>query len=63
MERHKLTDGQWGLIEPLVPVQSARMGRPPRDRRQMLNGILGVLATGAPVAAPAEENRHNPRNY
>ena len=58
LERHELTDGQWELIEPLVPVQSARTGRPPRDRRQMLNGIFGVLATGAP-----EKNRHNPGNY
>jgi transposase len=48
MERHELTDEQWELVETLVPVKSARTGRPPRDRRQMLNGVFWILATGAP---------------
>ena len=50
MERHKLTDGQGELIEPLVPVKSARTGRPPRDRRQMLNGILWGPRHGCAMA-------------
>jgi transposase len=48
MKRHELTDEQWELVEPLVPVKSARTGRPPRDRREMLNGVLWILGTGAP---------------
>ena len=47
MKRHELTSEQWELIEPLLrPVAST--GRPPRDRRLMLNGILWILRTGAP---------------
>jgi len=48
MKRHELTDEQWNLIEPLIPQRKARTGRPPNDRRQMLNGIVWVLCTGAP---------------
>lgn len=35
------------LVEPMIPRKEARTGRPPMDRRVMLNGILWVLATGA----------------
>ena len=48
MKRHELTDEQWELVEPLIPRRSARTGRPPKDRRQMLNGIFWILGTGAP---------------
>ena len=48
MQRHVLTDEQWELIEPLIPIKSASTGRPPRDRRQMLDGIFWILGTGAP---------------
>ena len=37
-----LTDGQWQRIEPLLPVPRWRLdgpGRPPRDRRQIVNGL------------------------
>jgi len=47
MKRHELTSEQWELIQPLLP-PVASTGRPPRDRRLMLNGILWVLRTGAP---------------
>lgn len=47
MKRHELTSEQWSLIEPLLaPV--AKTGRPPKDRRVMLNGILWILRAGAP---------------
>lgn len=46
--RHEVTDGEWGFLEPLIPVRSAKTGRKPKDRRVMLNGILWVLKTGAP---------------
>src|ERR1700710_2474958 len=47
MLRHRLTDPQWELVEDLFP-PPARTGRPRRDRRQILDGILWILRTGAP---------------
>jgi transposase len=47
-KRHALTDEQWQAVEPLVPKNTARTGRPPKDRRLMLDGIFWVLGTGAP---------------
>ena len=46
--RHELTDEQWELVSPLVRVKPADTGRPRRDPREMLNGILWILRTGAP---------------
>jgi transposase len=48
MKRHELTDEQWELVEPMVPKKAAKTGRPARDRRVMLNGVMWILATGAP---------------
>ena len=48
MKRHELMDEQWALIEPLLPTSTASTGRPPRDRRTLLNGIFWILHTGAP---------------
>jgi len=48
MKRHELTDEQWALVEPHLPLSTARTGRPARDRRTLLNGIFWVLSTGAP---------------
>jgi transposase len=45
MLRHGLTDEQWGLIADLFPPRKAT-GRPPRDRRQIMDAILWVLNTG-----------------
>jgi transposase len=47
MVRHRLTDQQWELVQDLFP-PPARTGRPPRDRRQILDGIFWILRTGAP---------------
>jgi transposase len=46
--RHELTDAQWGRLEPLLPPQRPRTGRPAKDHRTVLNGILWILRTGAP---------------
>lgn len=46
-KRHALTDEQWELIEPMVPRKAAKTGRPPADRRLMLDAALWVLCTGA----------------
>ena len=46
-----LTDEQWEVLEPLIPEpprREDRRGRPWRDPRDVLNGILWILRTGAP---------------
>jgi transposase len=46
-----LKDEQWRILEPLIPQPHRRSdgrGRPWRDAREVLNGILWVLRTGAP---------------
>lgn len=46
-----LTDAQWAIIAPLLPkprIREDRRGRPWRDPRDVLNGILWILRTGAP---------------
>lgn len=48
MKRHALTDEQWELVRPFIPVKAARTGRPARDPRLMLDGTFWILATGAP---------------
>lgn len=47
MKRHELHDREWEIVEPLLPKSTAKTGRPRRDLRQMLNGILWILSTGA----------------
>jgi len=48
IRRHELTDAQWAKLEPLLPPQHPATGRPNRDHRPILNGILWHLKTGAP---------------
>ncbi len=48
-----LTDSQWAALDPLIPEPPRRKdgrGRPWKERRAVLNGILWVLRTGAPWA-------------
>ena len=45
--RGELTDKAWAVIEPLLPKAASRNGRW-RDHRQVINGILWKLRTGAP---------------
>ena len=47
MLRHRLTDEQWDWISDIFP-DPKRTGRPPRDRRQVMAGILWILRTGSP---------------
>lgn len=47
MLRHMLTDEQWELVADLF-AQPKKTGRPPSDRRMVLNGILWIMRTGAP---------------
>lgn len=45
--RHELSNRAWALVAPLLPQRSNRRGLP-RDQRQLLNGMLWALRTGAP---------------
>lgn len=48
--REELNDEQWAIIEPLLPQPAKRedgKGRPRRDDREVLNGILWILRSGA----------------
>ena len=47
MIRHRLTDEQWKLIADVFG-PAKRTGRPPRDRRTIVDGILWILRTGSP---------------
>ncbi|WP_374228279.1 IS5 family transposase [Streptacidiphilus sp. ASG 303] len=47
MGRGELTDAAWERIAPLLPGADGR-GRPWRDHRQVVNGVLWRLRTGAP---------------
>jgi transposase len=45
-----LTDAQWEILEPLFRHRRRPdgRGRPPKEARAVLNGVLWVLRTGAP---------------
>ena len=43
----ELSEKQWQQLKPLLPDKKST-GRPRRDDREVLNGILWVLRTGAP---------------
>src|SRR5712691_6159393 len=52
-----LTNVQWEVLDSLIPEPTPRRdgrGRPWKDRRAVLNGILWVLRTGAPWADAPE---------
>ena len=45
-----LTDEQWDVLKPIIPAPPRRpdgRGRPWRDAREVLDGILWILRTGA----------------
>ena len=48
MKLSDLTDVQWERLRPLLPPQKPRTGRPAKDHRTVLNGILWILRTGSP---------------
>ena len=41
-----LNDAQWARIEPLMPSSDGQRGRPFRDHRQVIEGIVYRLRTG-----------------
>ena len=46
MGRYDLTDFEWSVIEPLMPMD--RRGPKPRNNRQIINGMFYILRTGSP---------------
>lgn len=54
MARLLLTDDEWELIADVFP-EPAATGRPRRDPRTVLDGILWVLRTGSPWRDAPEE--------
>lgn len=45
LSRGDLTDAEWAVLEPLLPVSNHRCGRW-RGHRQVINGIIHRLGTG-----------------
>ena len=43
-----LTDGQWELLEPLIPAVAEDATNVAYERREIVNGILYVLRSGCP---------------
>ena len=48
MNRGDLSNEQWERLQPFLPPEKPTTGRPALSHRQVLNGILWVLRTGAP---------------
>ena len=48
MIRGLMTDEEWAIFAPLLTMPSLRGGRPPKDHRRRLDGILWLCRTGAP---------------
>lgn len=45
--RHELKDREWELIADVFPA-ARPVGRPARSAREVLNGVMWILKTGAP---------------
>jgi len=48
MIRGLMTDEEWAIFAPFLTTASSRGGRPPRNHRHRLDGILWICRTGAP---------------
>lgn len=49
IKRYELNDQKWAAIEPLLPSEkTGQKGRPAKDNRTMLNGIVWIARSGAP---------------
>jgi transposase len=60
MHRYDLTDAQWALVQPFFPdrYHHGKAGRPWKDHRPLVDGILWHLHTGAPW--PDVPDRYGP---
>lgn len=48
VRRGELTNRQWYRLKPLLPPQKPAVGRPGKNHRTAINGILWIARTGAP---------------
>lgn len=48
MRRGDLTDEQWARLGPLLPPHKPKTGRPNKEHRRIVNGLLWIDRTGAP---------------
>src|SRR5438445_2883544 len=48
MARHAMSDRPWERVSPLLPPQQPATGRPNKDHRTVISGMLWLLRTGAP---------------
>ena len=48
LTRDILSDDQWKRLRTVLPPQKQRIGRPAKNHRPIVNGILWILRTGAP---------------
>jgi transposase len=46
VRRGELTDAQWELIQPLLPLHPPHTGRPALDHRLIVNAILWLTLFG-----------------
>jgi len=54
MTRHRLTDEQWDCIADIFP-PPAKTGRPPSNRRMIVDAIMWIMRTGSPWRDLPEE--------
>lgn len=47
MRRYEVTNEQWKRIENLLPQPQTGKGRPAKDNRTMLNGMMWIARSGA----------------
>ena len=47
-KRHDISDYIWTKIEPFLPGRKGSVGKPARDNRRFIDGVLWILRTGAP---------------
>lgn len=47
-QRHDLTDAEWQRLEPLLPSQKPKTGKPNHNHRRIINGIRWRARTGSP---------------
>lgn len=48
LDRHDLTDEEWGRLEPLLPDRTPQRGGQWADHRQVINGVFWRVRTNAP---------------
>ena len=50
--RYEIDDAQWEKIKPFLGNTPKKTGRPQADNRNLLNGVLWIMHTGAPWRDP-----------